>query len=435
MIQAGLAFDKSVRHYDADGRLHVDMSNISKAMVCPYRGDEIPDAESLGLLPNKIYYLYRDPDELARAAPTFRNLPLLISHVPVSADEPRKDLVVGSTGSDVEFVAPYLRSSLSVWDSPAIAGIESKEQAELSSAYRYRADMTPGIDPEGVHYDGAMRDIIGNHVALVDIGRAGSDVVVGDKNPFQKDAIMTSKRVSRVALMIAGGLGAYLTPKLAMDKSLGSMSVFLDGIDKTNVKEKLPAISASVKSLFTPKLAQDADLADLDKVLTALAGQSAGMAFDDLDLSDEDDEEDDPDNPGQKRKKAKAQDEDPDAPDDGAPKPPTKAAMDAAIAQATVSATATARREAAELYTAREEVASIVGNKVALDSADAVYRFALDQAKVDHKGIKETAALRQMVKLYLSVPKSSDSPRIAQDAASAKKATEMFPGLSRFKHA
>jgi hypothetical protein len=40
--------------------------------------------------------------------------------------------------------------------------------------------MTPGVSPQGEKYDGVMRDIVGNHVALVKEGRAGADVVVGD---------------------------------------------------------------------------------------------------------------------------------------------------------------------------------------------------------------------------------------------------------------
>ena len=46
-----LAMDRatSVRSFDADGRLHVARSNISKANVCPYLGREIPDWERLGL--------------------------------------------------------------------------------------------------------------------------------------------------------------------------------------------------------------------------------------------------------------------------------------------------------------------------------------------------------------------------------------------------
>jgi Uncharacterized protein conserved in bacteria (DUF2213) len=67
----GLAFDRaSVRTYDRDGRLHVETSNISKAAVNPYIGREIPDYKALGLDPDRVYQLLRDPDELAEAAPS-----------------------------------------------------------------------------------------------------------------------------------------------------------------------------------------------------------------------------------------------------------------------------------------------------------------------------------------------------------------------------
>lgn len=184
--RAVMAFDRAtVRAYDADGRLHVAITNISKANVCPYIGREIPDYQSLGLDADRTYQLLRDPEELAKAAPTFNNIPLLARHTPVSAADHQPELVIGSTGTDAEFVAPYLRNSLVVWAKSAINAIESELQRELSSAYRYRADMTPGTY-EGVRYDGVMRDIVGNHVALVAEGRAGADVVVGDAMPRRR---------------------------------------------------------------------------------------------------------------------------------------------------------------------------------------------------------------------------------------------------------
>ena len=70
-----LAFDRSARWKDQDGNLHVRVSNISKATVNPYRGNEIPGWEELGLDPKKIYQLLRDPDELKKAASTFCGLP------------------------------------------------------------------------------------------------------------------------------------------------------------------------------------------------------------------------------------------------------------------------------------------------------------------------------------------------------------------------
>jgi len=180
-----IAFDReSLRSKDADGRLHVKLANISKATVNPYRGDEIPEWQALGLDPGRVYYLLREPEELAKAAPTFNNLPILSKHQKVSADDHQPDLVVGTTGSSSEFVAPYLQNSLAFWAGPAIDAIEadddSKRVKELSCGYRYRADMTPGTY-QGQSYDGVMRDIVGNHVALVREGRAGPDVVVADE--------------------------------------------------------------------------------------------------------------------------------------------------------------------------------------------------------------------------------------------------------------
>jgi uncharacterized protein len=175
----GLALDRAGgrRWYDEDGRLHYDVCNISKANVCVYLGNEIPDADRLGLNPEEGYFLLRDPDELAKAAPTFRNLPLLCKHVPVNAVDHHPELVVGATGSDAKFNSPYLQNSMVVWSAQSIDGVESGKRRELSSAYRYTVDMTSGRF-EGVEFDGVMRNIVGNHVALIPDGRVGPDVAL-----------------------------------------------------------------------------------------------------------------------------------------------------------------------------------------------------------------------------------------------------------------
>jgi 8-oxo-dGTP pyrophosphatase MutT (NUDIX family) len=176
-----VAMDRSsVRRIDQDGHLFVEMTPISKANICPYYGREIPDWQRLGLDPDRKYQLLRDPEELERAAASFAGKPLLMIHTPVSADDHPKKITVGSVGTDVQFRHPYLLAPLSVWDGEAIRKIGNGEQKELSSSYRYRADMTPG-NFEGRSYDGVMRDLAANHVALVREGRAGPDVVVGDE--------------------------------------------------------------------------------------------------------------------------------------------------------------------------------------------------------------------------------------------------------------
>lgn len=389
-----IAQDRSLRSYDQDGRLHVESSNISKATVNPYYGGEIPNYRQLGLEPKKVYYLLRDPEELEKAAPTFNNLPLLNKHIPVSADEPQKEVIAGTTGSDTVFEDGYLKCSLAVWDAEAIAGIESGEQVELSSAYRYTADMTAG-EFEGRHYDGVMRDIVGNHVALVDVGRAGRDVVVSDADPFNK---------------------------------------------KENTMKLKAGAKARIQAAVQPLLAQDAELSpdELLQVIGSLNNEVRTAQDDGKELppenvenvgTDGDDSEDGENNtaPAEDEEPEKtAEDEAPEAPEGGAPKPAqdaaiSKMAMDAAIQKAV----AAERKRAQALAAAQREVAHIVGD-VAMDNAADVYKFALEQSGIDVTGV-HPSAYRAMVGM-LGKPKQP----MAQDAA---KTAEQFPGLSRIRKA
>ncbi len=183
-----ITFDvkKSMRSYDDNGYLHVALTPISKACVNPYYGYEIPDWMKLGLQRNRIYFGLRDPDELKKGAPTFNGLPLLMDHHSISADIPAKEYVVGATGTDAVFDGTYLKNSLAVHDAEAIRSIEDGSTREISCAYRFTPDFTPGVfnmDGDSIHYNFIMRDISGNHVALVAEGRAGHDVAVADSLP------------------------------------------------------------------------------------------------------------------------------------------------------------------------------------------------------------------------------------------------------------
>lgn len=388
-----IAQDRSLRSYDQDGRLHVESSNISKATVNPYYGSEIPNYRQLGLEPKKVYYLLRDPEELEKAAPTFNNLPLLNKHIPVSADEPQKEVIAGTTGSDTVFEDGYLKCSLAVWDAEAIAGIESGEQVELSSAYRYTADMTAG-EFEGRHYDGVMRDIVGNHVALVDVGRAGRDVVVSDADPFHERKTMKLKAGAKARIQAA------VQPLLAQDAELSP-------------DELLQVIGSLNNEVQTAQ--------DDGKELPPENVENVG--------TDGDDSEDGENNsaPAEDEEPEKtAEDEAPEAPEGGAPKPAqdaaiSKMAMDAAIQKAV----AAERKRAQALAAAQREVAHIVGD-VAMDNAADVYKFALEQSGIDVTGV-HPSAYRAMVGM-LGKPKQP----MAQDAA---KTAQQFPGLSRIRKA
>lgn len=419
-----LAFDRTARRIDADGRLHVDRSHISKATVNPYYGKEIPGFEALGLRPDMVYRLFRDPVELERGAPTFARLPILSEHVPVTVDAPRPDLVVGAIGSEITFTPPYLDADLCVWDATAIAGIETDKVRELSCAYRYVPVMEPG-EFEGQPYDGRMTEIQGNHLALVEVGRAGSDVVVADRNPFTfKESVM---KMTKLGKALFAALCAA-SPALAADSALPALvgTANRKTFKKGDVKAKLLALDASIdsnqldavldaildveqdpKPVETPAAA--ADESPADKLRALLAGKVDAATMDAACAlmappAAADVDPDDKGGPGMKKEEVAA-------------------AMDAYGAKL--------RKELGEAEDARRDVRAVVGDVLGMDSAAEVYGFALDHMRVDRAGVEGAPALRALFKVAAS-KSSAPAPRIAQDAGGL---AEKFPGAARFRNA
>lgn len=457
-FDSALAFDRaSVRNVDADGRLHVAVTNISKANICPYVGSEIPDYDKLGLDSRKLYQLLRDPEEIEKAAATFNNLPVLSKHVPVSAVDHHPELVIGSTGTDAEFKEPYLRNSMVFWVKDAIDAIESDEQKELSSAYRYRADMTPGTYM-GAHYDGVMRDIVGNHVALVKEGRAGTDVVVGDSRETitrMENDIMSGK-LSHKARLVQGALSVFLRPKLAQDAKLDDLATVLKDVTAKNYVDQKPAIIAALGKI---KLAKDAKLDELPAVLDSLDK----LATDEFPLPEKKEGEDaDPDDedkkPGMDAEgiknflKDKISEDDmkaldaimegtapalqPDKPAvDADPDDDKidKKAMDEAIKGAVKAAHDAATQTQKDIREAEKKVRPYVGElAIAHDSAEGVYRTALGMLGV--KGIEKVHASALPYLLDAQpVPgsKKETATPLALDSSAIDSFNKRFPNAAR----
>lgn len=350
-VQSVLAFDRaSVRTMDVDGMMHVTMTPISKANVCTYYGKEIPNSEVLGLDANKGYRMLRCPEELKKAAPTFNKKPVLNTHLPVLASAPPKDAIIGSTGEGANFDGTYLQDSLVVWDSVAIAGIESGQQREISSSYRYRADMTPGVY-NGEEYDGVMRDIVCNHVAIVPDGRAGPDVLVYDSKPIGHKVMSKLDK-----------LWATILPRLAKDSN------------PDEVKEEVAKIVEDEDDdKKDDKMAKDEDKqtqADKDN-------ESEAMRLKEREEREEKDREKD-------EKMAKD----------------SRLAMDSLRNQM--------RGEFKALREAEHLCEPLIG-RVACDSADEVYRMALKHKGVQNVDALHSSALRPMVEMLQSNKMAQDS--------------------------
>ena len=435
---SSFAFDKSARMIDADGRLHVAKSHISKAQISPYIGREIPGYESLGLDPDKVYQLFRDPKELEKAAPTFARLPILKEHVPVTVEEPKPDLVIGAIGSDVSFDAPYLDADIVFWDATAIAGIETKDVHELSCAYRYVPIMEPG-EFDGKPFDGRMTEIQGNHLALVEDGRAGPDVVVADRNPFPKTFEETTMKMTKLGKALFAALG-IASPKLAADAALPALvgNAVKKTFDAKSVKASLMAMDANL------------DSERLDKVIDSLLGIEDGPDAQELAPEDLTDETADDASPADEIKAmlsgkvdeetiakicamvapaaadCTAKDAEPgeEKEEKGMKKEEVKAAMD--------SLEKRIEKKHADAREAERDVRPVVGDVIGMDSASDIYGFALDHLKVDRNGVEGIPALRALFKVASAKSTGGVTATVAMDSAGLK---ERFPNANRFSHA
>lgn len=444
-----IAFDAaaSVRSYDDNGYLHVALTPISKAAVNPYLGSEITGWQELGLDPKRIYYGLRDPQELAKAAPTFNGLPLLLNHHMINAEDIPKEAVIGSTGTDAVFDEPYLKNSLTVHDADAIRLIEDGAMKELSCGYMYTADFTPG-EYDAIHYDFVMRNIRGNHLALVERGRAGKDVYVADSLPnfMQKkkegtalrrnQRIMNFKRRRIIAMDANLGIESSEVNHAGWQKAINVIEAQVEGYDPKDVNLDIDrnATIDQIIEKFMPGLSdqeKDAVRAELMKLKGSdtAASDEGGTPMDKMTptpaaAKDEDYEDERFKNPdfkagfeegvryGEKREKADPKRIDRDHEREGEERYLAQDSIDN-IKRAAVQE---ARETMQKLNAAALKVKPLVGtiqNVMSFDSAEAVYAFALKQSGVDVNQYAP-AAYEGMVDMVLS-----NRPRHANYAADA----------------
>lgn len=336
----------SVRTYDDYGRMNITQCNISKECVSPYRGSSLPGWRDLGLNPDRLYYIYRPAEELIRAADSFNNVPVTIEH-PNQLDTPDTPQErVGTTGTDTRFEAPYLVTSMKLWDKAAIEGVENSTRRELSIFPSFfDLDMTPG-EFMGQAYDGVARNISGNSVALTIKGRVGAECAVGDSQD-QEETLME-------------GLTDLIKTKFAT--------------------------------------ASDSDADELAKGIMELMAQHEQSEIN----KDKPGDNDDPDNdkPGdnddpEKDKEKPGDNDDPEKEKDK--EPMGDSAIRDLVAKAKAEARAEARREFSATREAMRTVEPVYGH-VSGDSADDIYKAVLKQEKVNIEGVHPSAykALVQM---------------------------------------
>lgn len=403
-----LAFDKeTVRNLDKDGRLFVERSHISKAGVNPYWGREIVNWEELGLDPDRVYNVFRPPEELSKGAQTFKNLPILLVHSHHTAENPQKEKIIGAIGSNPIFDGEYLDNSLGFWDAEYIDKIDSGEQRELSSSYRYVPVLENG-SYNGSPYDIRMTQIEGNHVALVVEGRAGPDVLVADSKLPPPQQVRTVKLNPKQLAALKARMPKV---KAAMDEGLDTESA------QSAMQEALDEMASLGEQ--QDKAAKDAENGEITELLKKLLARMEGGGG----ANDETPEEKAAkDEAAARAAEAKKADEAKNA-----------GAMDAKIKTAAEEAATAARQSIEGRFRAAQKVEPITGriDAMAFDSAEAIYAHALKVGGMEPEK-HDKAAYSGIVDVLITA-KQTPAPRTAQDAATVDELHKLFPALANIK--
>lgn len=278
-----VAFDKAftLRWHDEDGRLHVDRSNLTRVQVAPYKGSEVPGWRDLGLDPDKVYYGYRPAEELSddETIRSVNGIPIQLNHHLDYPDAPAKETRIGSTGDKAAFDGTYLSNSLHFQDADAIRRIRDGSMKQLSLAYHYDPDFKSSGEYKGQKYDFTMRNIRGQHLALVEEGRAGPTCVVED-HAFQGEKSM---EMTKDPLKDTGNDGSPDVEKaeVKIADAMGRLADLLRGLHKQGPNgepmdaegDEKDAKIAEIASMFSKLGASEDDVSQLKGALNDLVAK------------------------------------------------------------------------------------------------------------------------------------------------------------------
>lgn len=121
---------------------------------------------------------------------TFALAPVTDDHPPgLLTAHNAKEYTVGMSSEVVRRDGDHVAATLMVFDATAVTKME-KGKIDVSCGYECDLERKPGRTPTGEPYDAVQRNIRGNHIAIVYVGRAGSTRVRMDSAGLKQFAIM-----------------------------------------------------------------------------------------------------------------------------------------------------------------------------------------------------------------------------------------------------
>lgn len=217
------------KQVDTNGFWKIEHNPISKVGVFPYLGSQISDECE----PNKIYHVFRSAETLKASVPTWDNppKPFIDDHEMLGEgftnvdDRPVQGIIYNPVFDEETGI---LYADMAIYSEEMKEKIANgKKEISLGYFCKYRKES--GVY-NGEVYDFVQVDMVGNHGALVDAGRCGSDVkvfdsalrTVFDAMPVSADSFVLYKNTK---------IGKIITKDLNITKGLDMKYVRLDEVD------------------------------------------------------------------------------------------------------------------------------------------------------------------------------------------------------------
>jgi len=234
---------------DTNGYWEIKHNPISKVGVFPYMGRSISDECE----PDKVYYVYRSADTLSQSVPTWDNppKPFINDHEMLGEGFSKiDDRPVQGVIHNPIFENDTLYADISVYSESLKQKIEDGKK-ELSLGYFCKYHKEKGVY-KGQAYDYVQEDMVGNHIALVDNGRCGSDVKVFDSKCTMDSLDIVEKFESENDLKKNQENGTITTTERKDNKmkhiSLDELKTILDEVLE---EEKAKEVSEKVEKKAT----------------------------------------------------------------------------------------------------------------------------------------------------------------------------------------
>ena len=258
--------DNSSLRETSDGYLAASV-RASRTGIQQYLGSEMS-------VDQDIVRVYRPESEVfdKSSLGSFANKPVTNDHPPVRVTKRNhKKYAVGHVGEEVARDGEFVRVGILLTDEDVINDVQGGK-VEISMGYTMDLDWTAGVTDSGEAYDASMTKLRMNHLAIVDKGRAGPEVRVGDSwtdsKPQGREPLKPQRKPTMdVRTIIVDKLSVKTTEEgaQAIEKLQGVIDSLNDSAEtaKTDHKEALDSLKSD----------HDKAVSDKDEEIGKLKGQ------------------------------------------------------------------------------------------------------------------------------------------------------------------